>query len=485
MQLRKRVSLAAAGVVAVAVAIAMIVSYSVVRGQLRGDVDSQLTGQEQVDLTPAYLRPRDLPGLSADQGGSAPYEMYVNSAGVAAAAPGATQLPVFPGAVAIAKGTVSRSITDQTVRQVHLRVLIFHAVLQGYATSGPYQGEQVTVPVAIELARPLTQVDHLLSQLRFVLAILFLGCIALAAMLGRMAARRVLAPLAEVTSTAQTIGETDDLSLRLAVHADDEVGQLATRFNEMLERLEDSRAALDASVRSQRQLVADASHELRTPVTSLRTNIEVLLEGGSIDEEDRRRLLADVVEQSEELTQLVSDLIEVARGDLPASEIDEIRLDRLVEECLARARRNSPEVAFDAHLAPVLIAGNPERLTRAINNLLDNAARHTAPDGPVEVTVDAGGVRVRDHGDGVEEADLPFIFDRFYRGANSRSRQGSGLGLAIVRQVAEQHGGSATASNPPGGGALFTLALPGAEALEGEENGDDPVYGAGGFASRF
>ena len=133
--------------------------------------------------------------------------------------------------------------------------------------------------------------DHVLADLRLVLSLLRAGGIALAAALGRVAARRVLAPLAEVADVAEQIGETDDLSNAAEVHADDEVGQLATRFNEMLDRLESSRAALDDSVRAQRQLVADASHELRTPVTSLRTNIEVLLAGAELDDEDRQRLL--------------------------------------------------------------------------------------------------------------------------------------------------------------------------------------------------
>jgi two-component system, OmpR family, sensor histidine kinase MprB len=267
-------------------------------------------------------------------------------------------------------------------------------------------------------------------------------------------------PLAEVTATAQLIGETDDLSQRIAVREDDEVGQLATRFNEMLERLELSRAELDASVRAQRQLVADASHELRTPVTSLRTNIEVLLSGMELDEEDRTRLLTDVVEQSEELSTLVSDLIEVARGDTAPQHIEDIRLDRLAEDALDRARRNAPQVRFDEHLQPMTVLGNPERLIRAINNLLDNAALHAGHGGPIELTVDSTGVTVRDHGDGIAEADLPHIFDRFYRGADSRARQGSGLGLAIVRQAAEQHGGSISAANAPDGGAVFTLTLP-------------------------
>jgi two-component system sensor histidine kinase MprB len=206
--------------------------------------------------------------------------------------------------------------------------------------------------------------------------------------------------------------------------------------------------------------VADASHELRTPVTSLRTNIEVLLEGAELDPEDRRRLLTDVVEQSEELSALVSDLIELARGDQPGPVTDYVHLDRVAEESVARARRNAPGIVLRPHLEPVVIDGVPERLGRAINNLLDNASRHSPPGGAVDVTVDLQGVEVRDHGHGVPEADLPYVFDRFFRGSSSRGRQGSGLGLAIVRQVAEQHGGSVSVFNAPDGGAVFRLSLP-------------------------
>ncbi|MGZ4173664.1 MAG: HAMP domain-containing sensor histidine kinase, partial [Solirubrobacteraceae bacterium] len=258
-------------------------------------------------------------------------------------------------------------------------------------------------------------------------------------------------------------------SLRIAVRADDEVGQLATRFNGMLDRLEGSRSALDESVRAQRQLVADASHELRTPVTSLRTNIEVLLEGGELPEEDRTRLLRDVVEQSEELSQLVGDLIELARGDQPIGNAEDVRLDRVAEESIARGRRNSPGIEFRLDSVPVIVEGVPERLGRAMNNLVDNACLHSPRDGCVEVSVDPGGVTVRDHGQGIPEGDLPYIFDRFFRGENSRSRQGSGLGLAIVRQVAEQHDGTVTAANAPDGGAVFRLALPGIPGGGGEE----------------
>jgi two-component system, OmpR family, sensor histidine kinase MprB len=288
--------------------------------------------------------------------------------------------------------------------------------------------------------------------------------------LGRFASRRVLKPLKEVERTAQHIAETDDLSERIHVHADDEVGRLASRFNQMLDRLQGSRNALDDSVRAQRQLVADASHELRTPVTSLRTNIEILLQTDDLDPKERHAMLTDVVEQSEELASLVNDLIELARGDEPGAETDDVRLDWVAEESLARARRNAPGLHFAATIQPALLDGIPERLGRAINNLLDNASRHSPAGGTVELYAGPAGIRVRDHGTGVDEADLPYLFDRFYRGSNSRGRQGSGLGLAIVRQVTEQHGGTASVTNAPGGGALFTLTLPAVAADEPDEH---------------
>ena len=217
---------------------------------------------------------------------------------------------------------------------------------------------------------------------------MFLPVVALAALLARMATRRVLQPLAEVTATAQLIGETDDLSQRIDVHEDDEVGQLASVSTRCSSGSESSRAQLDASVISQRQLVADASHELRTPVTSLRTNIEVLLSGAELETEDRDRLLTDVVEQSEELSTLVSDLIEVARGDAPPTNVEDTRLDRLVEEALDRARRNAPEVSSTSDLAPVSVQGNPERLMPRDQQPARQRRAARRAGGPVEVTVD-------------------------------------------------------------------------------------------------
>jgi two-component system sensor histidine kinase MprB len=445
----------AAAAVAVAIVLVAIVSYMVVKAQLRGQVDDALRAQAAA-VHQAGLRAivgRDLPAIPPSAGGPAPYAQIVATDGSAQNLSGTNvSLPVTPIVKAVAEGKAGQYLSDVTVGGSNLREITIPVTLG--LTNG------TAAPGAVQLARPLGGVDHVLANLRVILLLLCGAGIALAAMLGRLAASRVLAPLAEVAQAAEHISETEDLTTRIHVREDDEVGQLATRFNAMLDRLQSSREAVDESVRAQRQLVADASHELRTPVTSLRTNVEVLLEGGALSDEDRERLLSDMVEQSEELSLLVGDLIELARGDQPIESADDVRLDGIVEEAVDRARRNAPSVKFETHLEPVVVDGVPERLLRAVNNLLDNAARHTHPGTTVEVRVDANGVRVRDHGDGVDPEDLPHVFDRFYRGVNSRGRQGSGLGLAIVRQVAEQHGGSVTATNAPDGGAVFEIRLP-------------------------
>jgi two-component system sensor histidine kinase MprB len=423
-----------------------------VRTQLLNQVDHDLwaqaasvqnQGQPALNQQPA--------GPPASAGGPAQYFQVVAADGSTGGDTPGT-LPVPDRAFSVANNQAPAFFSNVQIGGNRFRALTFPALVHG--NFGPESG-------AVTLLRPLGGVENILSKLRLVLLLVCAGGVALAAVLGRVAARQVLAPLAEVAETARHIEETEDLSSRIRVHADDEVGQLATRFNAMIGRLQRSRDALDESVRAQRQLVADASHELRTPITSLRTNIEVLLEqGDELTGEDRHRLLADVLEQSEELSALIGDVIELARGDLPITSAEDVQLDRVVAESVSRGKRDFPRVNFEASLEPVIVEGVPERLARAINNLLDNAAHHSPRDGRVEVVVDRDGVRVRDHGTGIDEADLPYVFDRFYRGANSRHRQGSGLGLAIVRQVASQHGGSIEAANAPDGGAIFTLRLP-------------------------
>jgi two-component system sensor histidine kinase MprB len=245
---------------------------------------------------------------------------------------------------------------------------------------------------------------------------------------------------------------------RLEVSSDDEIGRLARSFNTTLE-------ALESSVESQRQLVADASHELRTPLASLRTNIQVLARVNEMPADERERLMRDVVLELDELTALVGDVVDLARGAQPDSLSQELRLDELAAACVDRARRRAPSTEFVERLEPAVVRGDPDRLGRAIDNLLDNAVKWNRPGAPVEITLAGGTLRVRDHGPGIPAGDLPRVFDRFYRASEARGLPGSGLGLAIVRQVAEAHGAVASAQNAPGGGALFELAFPATWAL--------------------
>src|SRR5258708_20650981 len=210
-------------------------------------------------------------------------------------------------------------------------------------------------------------------------------------------------------------------------------------------------AALEESARAQRQLVSDASHELRTPLTSLRTNIEVLTRDEKLASDERELLLRDVSQQLIEMSALVAELVELARGDEQPSEAEDVRLDLVTADAIERTRRNRPGVEFRAALRETLVRGVPSTIERAVSNLLDNAAKWSPPGGEVDVTVPDGEVVVRDRAPAIAADDVPFVFDRFYRAPSARSMPGSGLGLAIVRQVAESHGGSVAVETPADG----------------------------------
>jgi two-component system, OmpR family, sensor histidine kinase MprB len=213
--------------------------------------------------------------------------------------------------------------------------------------------------------------------------------------------------------------------------------------------------ALAESRRAQRQLVADASHELRTPLATVQANVELLSRAGELSPEQRAELREDLLTQLRELTALVGDLVELARESPPESELEELDLADLVAGCVER-RQGS----FETDLRSSPIRGDRVRLERAITNLLDNARKWSPPGGTVHVRVADGELIVRDEGPGIDASDLPYVFDRFYRSAESRRLPGSGLGLAIVRQVAEMHGGVAWAAPPRNGsGAELHLRL--------------------------
>ena len=441
MSLRARLTLAVALAVGAAVLISCGVVYVIVRGDLRGQVDQTLR-LRAVAAQRALTGPRAggdffMHLAPLGEGGGDTLVQIVQSNGSVLRAPYAqVSIPVDRQTIAVAGGSHDAYLADATVSGVHVRVL----------TAPLAQG------VAVQVLRPLQEVDRTLRNLALLMALVAAGGIGLAVAAGAVVSRAALAPVRRLGDATEEVARTHDLGLRVEVEGHDELSRLAASFNEML-------GALEHSVGAQRQLVADASHELRTPLTSLRTNIEVLARGDGPRGNRRKQLLQDLTEQLEEMSALVNDLVELARENGQQPDPEELRLDLLVADVVERAKRRAPQVRIATVLDEVTVLGVPNALERAVGNLLDNAVKWSPPGGEIDVTVRAGEVSVRDHGTGIAEADLPLVFDRFYRAPAARGMPGSGLGLAIVKQVAEQHGGSVSAEAAEGGGALLRLTL--------------------------
>jgi two-component system sensor histidine kinase MprB len=453
MTFRVRLTLVAAAAVAFAVVLASALVYVVVREELRRQVDEGLRerattiariplGAEVSPLTGEFFLRIPPPAL----GGAPGYVQVVNENGQALRPPQEdVELEVADHDVDVARGEADSFFRDAYIGDTHVRVLTF-----------PYRDGY-----AVSVTRTLTEVDDALARIRLFLGLVALGGVGAAVALGLVVSRAALAPVRRLTEATERVRATGDLSERIEVGGQDELTRLADSFNAMLGALEGSTQALEESARAQRQLVADASHELRTPLTSLRTNFEVLATGRELPADERRRLLDDVVEQIGEMTTLIAELIELARGADQPRRTEDVRLDLLTAEAVERAQRDRPGVEFTTDLTESVVVGVPTSLERAIVNLLDNAAKWSPPGGEIEVSVRDGRVVVRDHGPGIDDEDLPHVFDRFYRSPSARTLPGSGLGLAIVRQVAESHGGNVQAERAEGGGTRVTLSLNG------------------------
>ena len=439
-----RLSLAAAAAVAVAIALASVAGYFAVRAKLRGQVDQALESRaDVVDGLRKFVLGVQQPGVLGAAlpppafGGAAGYVQLVTPAGAIAGHPELRPaLPVTSAARQVAAGGRPAFLADERASGIHLRVLTA-PIEPGYA---------------VQIARPLTETDHTLRSLRLLLVAITGAGVLLAAGLGWLVSRAALWPVRRFTEETEAV-TGEPAGRRLTVEGDDEIARLARSFNTTLD-------ALESSVESQKQLVADASHELRTPLASLRTNIQVLARANGMPHDERERLMRDVQLELDELTALVGDVVDLARGAQPDTLSQELRLDELAAACVDKARRRTPATEFLEELEPCVVRGDPDRLGRAIDNLLDNAAKWNRPGAPVEVALRGGALTVRDHGPGIPEDDLPRVFDRFYRASEARGLPGSGLGLAIVRQVAEAHGASVAAANAEGGGARLELSFP-------------------------
>jgi two-component system, OmpR family, sensor histidine kinase MprB len=453
--LRTRIA-AAAGIAVAITALALAAGdYAGTRSTLRGQIDKALTsrGLEIINSNNNH-HPAPPSGSGGDGGGhgmpdgpiiAPPSTQFGDASGfVQQIAPDGTvrrgdpnetgTLPLDARSRATAKSGSGRYFTDMHVGGVHLRVLTV-----GIGSNG-----------AIQVARPLTEVDDELSRLLEQLAIVAGVGVLLAIALGAIVARTALKPIRRFTRTTEALTGDPDLSHRLEETGRDELTRLARSFNRTLD-------ALETSASAQRNLVADASHELRTPIASLRANIQVLEDADRLAPEDLVDLRADIISELDELTALVGDIVELARGSRPADRLDDVQLDTLVASLVDRFERRFSDLHFERSLEPTVVSGEPERIARAVSNLLDNASKWSPAGGTIEVVLAEGTVSVRDHGRGFAEQDLPHVFDRFYRASDARSATGSGLGLAIVRQAAESHGGAVEALNARDGGGMVRV----------------------------
>ncbi|MFR9805511.1 sensor histidine kinase [Pseudonocardia sp. RS010] len=445
VSLRARIGILAAAVAAGAVVLVSLAAFFIVRQSILETLDDNLYQRAAAAAQSELAKPELISTIPPEVLGAGDIRVaLLYASGFAQSAEGPASAPPLSDA----ELDVARGEEEESVRTA-----------AGYRVVAVDAGEGR----ALVIAQKLDSTQTVLSQLATALPVIGGIGVVLAAFAGVAVARAGLRPVQRLTAAAERVTATGELR-PIPVSGSDELARLTQSFNEML-------GALAASQEQQRRLVADAGHELRTPLTSLRTNLELLAaasEPGApvLPAEDRKEMLADVRAQVEELTQLIGDLTELAREDRAAVTREPVELTDVVERALERVRRRAGDIGFDVTLVPWTLIGDATALERAVLNLLDNAVKWSPPTGTVRlrmVPLDDWTmvVEVADSGPGIAEADLPHVFERFYRADTSRTMPGSGLGLAIVRQVAVRHGGAAWAGRAPEGGALLALRLPG------------------------
>ncbi len=452
VSLRWRVTLLAASLVAIFVAITSIAAYAMVARALYGQVDAQLHARA------ATMISGDIDNMAFQSLGVA--TLFSNDIGVALIYPvppseaeKPASIPVYlpPQPTTPPIGTEEVAVA-QGKRDSSLRTYNSQRVLAERMDSG----------VTLVISQRLEPTREVLDRLAWLLFAVGACGVVLAAGAGTTVGRTGLRPIARLTAATERIARTDDLT-PIPVTGDDELARLTESFNTMLRALAESRDR-------QRRLVADAGHELRTPLTSLRTNTELLMassrpDAPAIPEADMAELRSDVMAQIEELSNLVGDLVDLAREDAPETVYERVDLGEVTERALERVRRRGA-VAFDAELRPWFVYGHEAALERAILNVLDNAAKWSPPGELVGVRMAETGrglleLSVADAGPGIPPAERELVFERFYRTTASRSMPGSGLGLAIVKQVVTKHGGTIAIDTSDTGGAMIRIVLPG------------------------
>lgn len=321
----------------------------------------------------------------------------------------------------------------------------------------PVEGSGYLVTTA-----PLEAIDASVQRLRLLVAVLAVVAAAVAVAASALLAGRALRPVNTLTRTADNITRSRDFGKRVpAGSRSDELGRLASTFNGML-------ASLEGAYQVQKQFVADASHELRAPLTAIQGNLELIRRHPDRPVAEQHEAVEEADREAQRLSRLVADLLSLARADAGIGiRRQRVELDRVVLEAIATARRMSRGQSVElAALEPALVEGDEDRLKELLLVLLDNALKYTPPGGQVIVNLCRHGaaaeVTVRDTGVGIPEEDVPHVFERFYRADPARGRDpaGTGLGLPIARWIAGQHGGEIELKSQPDKGTTVTVKLP-------------------------
>ncbi|MCF2526117.1 sensor histidine kinase [Yinghuangia soli] len=465
LTLRARLALLTGVAVALAVAAASLVCWFLTRDQLISQMDESLRRGPVMRLDPPpgttlTCEDIEMPSMSPRfMGEPRPIlesVQIVTPAGEACTQPDASPFPASSGDIKVAQGKEPETFHNATAEDgTHLRVFTRPILNRSGSTVG-----------ASSVARPLTEIDNSLENLAILLAIVSGVGVIGAGTAGLLVARAALKPVDRLTDAVEHVARTEDLDTVIPVDGKDEIARLGASFNSMT-------GALKASRERQQRLIADAGHELRTPLTSLRTNTDLLLlseeQGRPLPTDDKKRLLRNVRGQLRELSGLVGDLLELARPDRVRNTRPEgiAALHTATEQAVERAKLRSHDVTFAVDLTPWYVRGEEQELERAVLNLLDNAIKFGPADGTIEVRLTDGQLTVRDHGPGIDPADAPYVFERFWRSDTARALPGSGLGLAIVARTVAESGGTVALEPAEGGGTLVRMRLPGTRTAPG------------------
>ena len=439
MSFRARVAVLVASVVAIAVACVAGSFLYLARGQAVESIDSKLRSRAStvIQLGEKFGRLREFDRRMFGEYAPDDVLLQIFDDSRRIWASNVEPLPIRPENLLVAQRKISSRIATTEIAGYRMRVLTLPLRTPGRAAM---------------IARPMDEVDAQLAGLwRMSIQIFVIG-VAGSGLIGFVVAGRVGRPVRRLTEAATRVAETQNVDQPIDVKRDDEFGQLASSFNEMM-------GALSLSREQQHRLVTDASHELRTPITSLRTNLEYMQRNSSIEEDERRLILDDVLFELDELTGLVTELVDLATDQHHMGEAECIELDELVDAVVQRhRRRTSYNIVYTATSSQVMAA--PALVERAVSNMVDNALKWNPPDSSVQVRVENGSVIVSDSGPGIPVEEHEQVFERFYRTEGARSFPGSGLGLSIVRHVAESFGGQARIIDDGQPGTTIELSFP-------------------------